>query len=316
MKLVILDWATVTAGDLTPQRFHALADEVECYSLTAPEETIERIRDADLVLCNKVQITESVMAACPNLRYIGLFATGYNNIDIEAARARGITVCNAGSYSTNAVAQHVFACILDHFSRVSLYAMDTRLGSWCRSKTFSYFPYPTAELAGRVLGIIGYGSIGRRVAEIGAAFGMQPIIATRTQPTDCPYPLKTIEEVFALSDVVTLHCPLTGQTAGLVDAERLEMMKPEAILINTARGGVVREADLAEALCDGILAAAYLDVLEKEPMAEDTPLRNAKNCFITPHIAWAPLETRTRLLDIAAQNIQAYLAGQPRNKVC
>ncbi len=316
MKLVILDWATVTTGDLTPNIFHAMADEVDCYSLTTPEETITRIGDADAVLCNKVQITETVMSACPNLRYIGLFATGYNNIDIEAAKARGITVCNAGSYSTNAVAQHVFACILDHFSRVSLYAMDTRLGNWCRSKTFSYFPYPTAELAGRVIGIIGYGSIGRKVAEIASAFGMQPVIATRTRPDDCPYPLKTIEEVFTLADVLTLHCPLTGQTAGLVDAERLEMMKPEAILINTSRGGVVREADLAEALEDGILSAAYLDVLEQEPMAEDTPLRHAKNCFITPHIAWAPLETRTRLVEIAAKNLKAYFAGDPQNKVC
>lgn len=316
MKLVILDWATVTTGDLSPRMFHTLADEVDCYSLTEPHETIERIGSAEMVVCNKVKITEEVMSACPNLRYIGLLATGYNNIDIEAAKARGITVCNAGSYSTNAVAQHVFACILDHFSRVSLYTMDTRLGNWCKSKTFSYFPYPTSELAGRVLGIIGYGSIGKKVAEIGAAFGMQPVIATRTYPDDCPYPVKTIEEVFSLSDVLTLHCPLTGQTAGLVEAERLEMMKPEAILINTSRGGVVREADLAEALEDGVLAAAYLDVLEQEPMAEDTPLRNAKNCYITPHIAWAPQETRQRLLEIAAKNIQAYLAGEPRNRVC
>lgn len=316
MKLAILDWATMTSGDLRPDGFRGMAEVINCYSLTKPEETISRIGDAELVLCNKVPITRNVMDACPNLKYIGLFATGYNNVDTAAAKEHGITVCNAGSYSTNAVAQQVFACILDHYSRVSLYAMDVRLGKWCQSPTFSYFPYPTAELEGKALGIIGYGSIGKRVAALGAAFGMQPCIATRTAPTDCPYPIVSVDQLFELADVLTIHCPLNGQTAGMVCAERLEQMKPTAILINTARGGVVQEADLAEALEDGLLAAAYLDVLVQEPMAVDTPLRTAPNCFITPHTAWTPLETRERLLRIVQENLQHFLAGTPQNVVC
>lgn len=316
MKLVILDWATMTfTGDLSPTCFHALADEVDCYSTTAPQEVAERIGNAELVLCNKAPITRAVLEACPQIRYIGLFATGYNNVDLQAADDYGITICNAGSYSTNAVAQLVFAYILEHYSKASLYSMDVRLGKWCSSPTFSYFPYGTEELSGKTLGIIGYGSIGRRVAELGAAFHMRPIIATRTAPTDCPYPVVTMDDAFAMADVLTIHCPLNGSTAGLVCAERLELMKETAILINTSRGGVVIEGDLAEALEDGLLAAAYLDVLVQEPMAEDTPLRHARNCFITPHIGWAPLETRQRLLQIVRDNVRAFLSGTPKNQV-
>lgn len=316
MRLVILDWDTMTAnGDLSPECFRPFSSEIDCYGLTRPEEAAERIGDAELVLCNKVPITKAVMDACPNLRYIGLFATGYNNVDIPAATARGIRVCNAGSYSTNAVAQLVFAFMLDHFCKLPLYNLDVRQGKWCKSPTFSCFPFPTMELAGKTLSIIGFGSIGKAVARIADAFGMQVLVSTRTVPENPPYPMVTIAEAFARADVLTLHCPLTEETKELVNAIRLGSMKPSAILINTSRGGVVAEHDLADALNNDVIAGAYLDVLQQEPMSPDTPLRHAKNCVITPHIAWAPLETRQRLLQIVTDNLEHFLAGNPQNLV-
>lgn len=315
-KLVILDWATMSDHEeLSPAKFGALAKTVDVYPLTSPEETIARIGDAELVICNKVLITDEVMNACPNLKYVGLLATGFNNVDIDAANAHGVTVCNAGSYSTDAVAQLVFAYILDHFERVSLYSMDVRLGKWEQSRTFSYFPYATGELRGKTLAIIGYGSIGKAVAKIADAFGMQVVISTRTQPADCPYPLVSPADAFAAADVLTLHCPLNEGTKGIVNRENLAKMKKSAVLINTARGGVVVEQDLADALNAGNLAAAYVDVLEKEPMSAETPLKNAKNCVITPHIAWTPLETRQRLAEIAEENVRAFLDGSPMRVV-
>lgn len=316
MRLVILDWDTMTAnGDLSPECFRPFSSEIDCYGLTRPEEAAERIGDAELVLCNKVPITKAVMDACPNLRYIGLFATGYNNVDIPAATARGIRVCNAGSYSTNAVAQLVFAFMLDHFCKLPLYNLDVRQGKWCKSPTFSCFPFPTMELAGKTLSIIGFGSIGKAVARIADAFGMQVLVSTRTVPENPPYPMVTIAEAFARADVLTLHCPLTEETKELVNAIRLGSMKPSAILINTSRGGVVAEHDLTDALNNNVIAGAYLDVLQQEPMSPDTPLRHAKNCVITPHIAWAPLETRQRLLQIVTDNLEHFLAGNPQNLV-
>ena len=316
MRLVILDWDTMTAnGDLSPECFRPFASEIDCYGLTRPEEAAERIGDAELVLCNKVPITKAVMDACPNLRYIGLFATGYNNVDIPAATARGIRDGTAGSYSTNAVAQLVFAFMLDHFCKLPLYNLDVRQGKWRKSPTFSCFPFPTMELAGKTLSIIGFGSIGKAVARIADAFGMQVLVSTRTVPENPPYPMVTIAEAFARADVLTLHCPLTEETKELVNAIRLGSMKPSAILINTSRGGVVAEHDLADALNNDVIAGAYLDVLQQEPMSPDTPLRHAKNCVITPHIAWAPLETRQRLLQIVTDNLEHFLAGNPQNLV-
>ncbi len=315
-RLVILDWDTMSDhNELSPQRFQTLARLVDVYPLTKPEETISRIGDAELVICNKVLITKEVMDACPNLKYVGLLATGYNNVDIEAAKAHGITVCNAGSYSTDAVAQLVFSYILDHFERVSLYSMDVRLGKWEQSRTFSYFPYATGELRGKTLSIIGYGSIGKAVARIAEAFGMQIVISTRTAPTNCPYPVVSPAVAFACADVLTLHCPLNEGTQGIVNKANLARMKSTAILINTARGGVVVEQDLADALNTDALAAAYVDVLTKEPMVSDTPLKNAKNCIITPHIAWTPLETRERLAEIAEENVRSFLEGNPQRVV-
>ncbi|MBR3282047.1 MAG: D-2-hydroxyacid dehydrogenase [Ruminococcus sp.] len=315
MKIAVLDWYTVNiSGDIPVSKLKELG-EVKIIPLTKPEETAENIGDADIVLCNKVLITREVMDACPNIKYIGLFATGYNNVDIACAAEKGIVVCNAGQYSTNAVAQQTFAYILDHFSRIRDYDSAVKAGEWERSPAFSYFPIPTSELAGRTLSIVGYGSIGRKAAEIGHAFGMNIVVSTRTVPADCPYEVTDIFTAAEKADVLTFHCPLTEQTKGIVSRELLSHMKSSAMLINTARGGIVCEADLAEALNTGKIAAAYLDVLDKEPMSPDTPLKNAKNCTITPHTAWAPLETRQRLVDIVCSNIRAWQNGAPENKV-
>ena len=316
-RIAILDWDTMAYNkdEVNARRFAALAENVDVYPSTKPEETAAHIGNADVVICNKVLITREVMEACPDIKYIGILATGFNNVDIEAASERGIPVCNAGSYSTDAVTQLVFAYIFDHFQRVALYSMDVRLGKWETAPAFSYFPYPTGELRGKTIGIIGYGHIGKNVAKIAEAFGMQVLIATRTQPENCPYPVVTAEEVFRRADVLTLHCPLTEQTKGLINKKSLALMKETAILINTSRGGTVVEEDLASALNHDMLAAAYLDVLEMEPMSAETPLKGAKNCVITPHIGWTPLETRKRLLDITEDNLRGFLSGNPQHVV-
>ncbi len=315
MKIAVLDWNTMTMdGDLSPQVFEEFG-EVRLYGSTAPEEASAHIGDAEAVLCNKVPITREVMEQCPDLKYIGLFATGYNNVDTVCAAEKGITVCNAGQYSTRAVVQLTFAFILDHFSRVRDYDAAVKNGEWISSPSFSYFPYRIRELCGRTISIIGYGSIGKGVAAAADAFGMRVLVNTRTKPSDCPYELAELEYAVKNADILTLHCPLTPQTKHIVNGGLLSLMKPEAVLINTSRGGAVDEAALAEALNSGKIAAAYLDVLDKEPMSAETPLRNAKNCVITPHIAWAPEETRRRLLDIVCENIRAWLGGSPINKV-
>lgn len=314
MKTVILDWSTVTSGDISSECFNEFG-EVVSYPLTAPEFVAERIGNADAVLCNKSLITADVIEKCPNLKYIGLFATGYNNIDVEKASEKNITVCNAGSYSTNAVAQQTFAYILEHYSKIAKYNDAVKNGEWISSPVFSYFPYQTYELSGKTLAVIGYGSIGKKVAEIGSAFGMNVIISTRTVPQSCPYELVATDEAFERADVLTVHCPLTEKTAGLVCLERLKKMKKSAIVINTSRGGTVVEKDLAYALNNGIIAGAGLDVLVSEPMSPDTPLKDAENCIITPHTAWAGYETRQRLVKIASDNLRSFISGKPQNKI-
>lgn len=314
MKISVLDWSTVTTGDISSEAIEALG-EVNFFPSTAPEDTVKNIGDAEIVLCNKVLITREVMDTCPNIRYIGLFATGFNNVDIEAAREKGIVVCNAGQYSTNAVAQQVFAYILEIFGRINEYDRAVKNGEWVRSPLFSYFPIPTAELAGKTLSIVGYGSIGRKVAEIGNAFGMNIVVNTRTAPKDCPYEVTDLETAVKKADVLTFHCPLTDKTENIIDRSLLSMMKPAAVLINTARGGLVNEDELAEALNSGTIAYACLDVLRREPMSPDTPLRNAKNCIITPHIAWSPLETRERLVRIVSDCVRSWQNGEIKNKV-
>ncbi|MCM1227289.1 MAG: D-2-hydroxyacid dehydrogenase [Clostridium sp.] len=313
MRICILDWTTVTSGDIDYNIFSEFGD-VSCYPLTDNDKAAEYIGNAEMVLCNKVMITREVMNRCPDIKYIGLFATGYNNIDIKAADEKGIVVCNAGEYSTNAVAQQTFAYILEHFSRISEYDRFVKAGGWIASKTFSKFPIKTQEISGKTLAVVGFGSIGRKVARIADAFGMNVIVNTRTQPLNCEYELVSLEEAFSRADVLTIHCPLTEKTGNMVNARNLSLMKDGALLINTARGGIVNESDLAYALQSGRIYAA-LDVLEQEPMSDTTPLKNAPNCIITPHTAWASLETRSRLIDIVCSNIRAWLDGKPQNRV-
>ena len=315
MNIVITEWQAISHnGDLSPDIFSEFGD-VTAYHATPDDKLIENIKDADIILCNKVLITEEVIKSCPKLKYIGVLATGYNNIDTEAAKVRGIPVCNAGTYSTDAVAQYVFAQILYHYNKIHVYNKDVRDGGWIKSPIFSYFPYPTYELKGKILAIIGFGSIGRQVAKIGDAFGMKIIVNTRTKPSDCPYELVSLEDAFSRADVLTIHSPLTPATKSMASREKLALMKKNALIINSARGPVIDEQALADALNEGRIAAAGLDVLEHEPMRPDTPLRDIPKCTITPHIAWAPLETRERLLTIARDNLRAYFSGDPQNVV-
>jgi glycerate dehydrogenase len=304
-------------GDVSYNDIEELSESLTVYDLTPYDDDtiIERVKDAEILLCNKTPITRKVLKSCKNLKYVGLFATGYNNIDIQASQELGITVCNAGEYSTNAVAQLVFAMILDHYSKVERYHQEVQNGNWITSKTFSYFPIDTYELSNKTISIIGYGSIGRRVSKVAEAFGMNVLINTRPTPSDCPYELVTLEEAFKRGDIVTLHCPLTDKTANLVCEKTLSLMKKDAILVNTSRGGTVNELDLANALKQGTIAKAYLDVLNQEPMSQDTPLLNAPNVVITPHVAWSPLETRQRLLGIVVDNVKNFLNGEPTNQV-
>lgn len=315
MKIAVLDWSTMTANDDISADSLKKYGELNIFPLTSPEHTVECIGDAEIVLCNKVLISKEIIDKCPNLQYIGLFATGFNNIDIEYAKSKNIIVCNAGQYSTNAVAQQVFAYILDFANHICDYDLSVKSGEWEKSPCFSYFPIPTTELAGKTLSIIGYGSIGKRVAEIGNAFGMNIVISTRTIPENCPYKVTDIELAVKKADFLTFHCPLTEKTKSIVNMELLNLMKKSAVLINTSRGAVINEKDLASALNSGKIAAAYLDVLEKEPMSPDTPLKTAQNCIITPHTAWAAYETRKRLFDIVCDNIEKWLNGTPQNKV-
>lgn len=313
MKLVVTDGATLSGGGVSLDIFSQFG-EVQIHDLTAPEQLAERVSDADGILCNKTPLPAELFDRCPKLRYVGECATGYNNIDIAAAKAHGVTVCNVAGYSTDAVAQHTFALILHHYSRVAQYDAAVRQGAWKQAKTFCIMPYPMQELAGKTLAVVGYGSIGKKVAAIGAAFGMRLCIATRTQPQNCPYPLVSLDEAFRQADILTLHTPLTEQTAGMVNARRLNTMKPSALLVNTARGGLIVEADLAQALQKGVIAGAALDVLTEEPMG-DTLLFGLENCTLTPHAAWTPLETRQRLLELAAENLRCWLAGTPQNVI-
>jgi len=314
MKIVITDRDTVTKGDLSLDCLERFG-EVISYGLTAPGELVERIKDADVVLCNKTQMTAGVMDACPSLKYIGLFATGYNNIDTAHAREKGITVCNAGEYSSDAVAQLTFAMLLELCTSLSGYKAYTASGGWVTSPVFSAFIYPQRELAGMTLGVVGYGSIGRRVARIARAFGMRVLVYTRTPGSDPEAEYVSFDELLAQSDAITVHCPLTDATAKLFNESAFEKMKQGALFVNTSRGGVVDEHALRAALDSGKLAGAALDVLTTEPMTADCPLLGAENLLITPHIAWAPLETRQRLLGIVESNIENWQKGQPTNVV-
>ncbi len=317
MKLICLDGATLySVDDARWGRLSEFAD-VEIYDNTPADMVVERACDAELLLTNKVPVGAAEIAALPSLRYIGVLATGYNIVDTEAARAAGITVCNIPAYSTASVAQHVFSLLLGITGRVERYAAEVSQGSWSRCKDFTYRNGEWHELAGKTMGIVGYGNIGSAVARIAEAMGMNVAVATSKPQSALPqgFVKLSVDDLFATADVVSLHCPLTPDTRGMADARRLAMMKPSAILINTARGPLVDEAALADALNEGRIAAAGLDVLSTEPADAACPLPGARNCFITPHVAWASVEARQRLLDITVENIRAFIAGAPVNVV-
>lgn len=316
MKIVILEENAINNNDLCLDGLKALG-EVVSYGVTPPEKIVEYIGDAEVVLCNKANITREVMLSCKNLKYIGECATGYNNIDIKASAELGITVTNAGQYSTMAVAQHVFAFIAEHFSKIGEYSSSVKNGDWIKSESFVYYLSPTEEIFGKTMGIIGFGSIGKAVAKIADAFGMKVLVSTRTVPEKDLYPYEFVErnELFSRSDIISLHCPLTDETKNIINKESLSLMKSTAFLINTSRGGTVVEKDLADALNNDKIGGAAVDVVATEPMLPDNPLLTAKNIIITPHIAWAPRQTRERLLSIVTENLRAWLDGKPKNKV-
>lgn len=314
MNIVITDIDTVTQDDLSFKGIEAFGG-VTPYGTTAENEVEERIKDADIILCNKTPLNRGNLKNAKNLRYIGLFATGFNNIDIPYCKEKGIVVCNAPDYSTDAVSQLVFAFILELANKVYAYKSLTDKGDWIKSRTFSIFPIPIMELKGKTLGIIGLGNIGQRTAEIGNAFGMK-VIAYNRSPKEVKNVICTdLTTVLAESDILSLHCPLNKESENLINKDTIDLMKDGAILINTARGAVVNEEDAACALKSGKLAGIGTDVLQKEPMSPDCPLYGAENCIITPHIAWAAKETRERLLKIVEDNIKGFIEGNIKNNV-
>ena len=316
MKIVVLDGFALNPGDLSWDGLKELG-ECQIYDRTKHEEILERIKDAEAVITNKAILDEQFVDRLPHLKYIGVTATGYNVVDVQAASRKGIVVTNIPAYSTDSVAQLVFSHILNIVNRIETHASSVRSGEWANNQDFAYWKSPQTELAGKTLGIVGFGRIGRKVAQIGLAFGMKVIFNNRSQITDilsgtCQ---SSLDEVFAKSDVVSINCPLTAENSEFVNRSLLLKMKQSAILINTGRGGLINEAELAAALNSGIIAAAGLDVLSTEPPKSDNPLLTAKNCFITPHIAWATLEARQRLINITVENLHRFILGKPQNVV-
>ena len=316
MTIVILDGYALNPGDLSYDRLQQFG-VLKVYDRTAPEQVIERAKDADVLLTNKVVLGEKEINQLPKLRYIGVQATGYNVVDVEAARKHGITVTNIPAYSTASVAQMVMAHLLNITQSVEYYARENRAGRWAKNPDFCYWDNPLIELADKQMGIVGFGRTGSAVARLASAFGMKVAAYTSKPQEALPEGVEklSLDELFATSDVVSLHCPLVPTTQHLVNAGRLALMKPTAILINTARGPIVDEQALADALNSGALHAAGIDVLCEEPPRTESPLLTARNCFVTPHIAWATLEARTRLLDICEANLRAFIEGHPQNVV-
>ncbi len=319
MRIVVLDGTTLNPGD-NPWDAIAALGELAVYERTPADQVVQRARQADVVLTNKTPINAEAFAELPKLKLVSVLATGYNVVDIEAARQRGVAVANVPEYGTDTVAQHVFAVLLTFCHRPARHDQMVRDGQWQRSGDFCFWEKdnPLMELAGKEIGIVGFGRIGRRVGELAHAFGME-VSAYDVQEGDPPdyepFAWKQLEAIFADSDVVTMHCPQTDQNAGMVNRELLLTMKSTAWFINAARGGLVNEQDLADALNDGRIAGAALDVLSAEPVHDDNPLLRARNCLITPHIAWATVEARRRMMAITEQNISAFLNGQPVNIV-
>ena len=315
MKILIADCATLAQNnDLDITVFEKYGDVVYNPNISY-DELLNTVENYDMILCNKTIIDKAIIKKAKKLKYIGLFATGYNNIDVVTAREHDITVCNAGSYSTNAVAQQVFAYILNHYNAVNQYNDFVQNGGWQQSPTFSVLCFPTDELKDKTIGIIGFGSIGKRVAEIALAFEMKVLVYTRTPKKDNRVDFVSLEELLKNSDIISPHCPLNEQSKEMFNKETFSKMKDGVFFINTARGGVVNERDLVNALNTGKLSGAAIDVLTEEPMHKDCILKGVPNLIITPHTAWAPLSTRERLLRIVEDNIIAFLNGSPKNKV-
>lgn len=314
LNIVLTDCNTVTSGDLDLSVLEKFG-KVTYYGESLPEQIPERIKDADIVILNKTVLGKKELEGAKNLKLIALFATGYNNIDTVYARERGITVCNAGSYSTSAVAQQVFGFILANATKIAEYDRDVKDGKWIESRLFCFFSRPACELQGKTLGIFGYGAIGRRVAEIARAFEMKVIATKRTPVEDDIVTFVDFDTLLSESDYLSVNCPLNDGTREIFNAEAFAKMKKGAYFINTARGGVIVEQDLVDALKSRHLSGAAVDVLTVEPMRADCPLLSAPNITFTPHVAWAPIETRTRLLSIVMDNIENFLGGTPKNVV-
>jgi len=317
MKIVVLDGYTLNPGDLSWGELERLG-ELTVYDRTPEDKVLERIGDAEIVYTNKTPLTRETFYKAPNIKWVGVLATGYNVVDVDAAREKGIPVTNVPDYSTDAVAQMVFALLLEICHHVWDHSEAVKKGEWTRSKDFCFWKYPLIELAGKTMGIIGYGRIGRATARIAQAMGMKVLAYTRTVDKALESDTMrfvSLDELLRESDVISLHCPLFESTKGMINKETIGKMKDGVIIINTSRGPLVVEEDLAEALNSGKVYAAAVDVVSTEPISEDNPLLKARNIIITPHIAWAPKEARQRLMDIAVENLKAFLRGEPVNVV-
>ena len=315
MKIVVLDGYVLNPGDLSWDGLIKLGD-CTIYDRTAPEHTIERAKEAEVAITNKVVFDKNTIQSLPKLKYIGVLATGYNVVDTVAAKNAGIVVTNIPAYSTASVAQMVFSHILNFAQNVSVHAASVSSGEWANSIDFAYWKTPQTELAGKKLGIIGFGQIGQAVAKIGLAFGMEVIFNNRSQKqTELKATQVDLETLLSESDFISINCPLTPENAGFINKDTIDKMKSTAFLVNTGRGPLINEQDLANALNSGKIAGAGLDVLSVEPALKSNPLPFAKNCFITPHIAWATFEARTRLMNIATENLKAFIDGNPQNVV-
>lgn len=317
MKAAFLDFATVGSDELDDSPLRRLTDEFEVYDNTATEDIVSRIDGVEFVYVNKIRMTREIIEGAKNLKFIGLVATGVDNVDLDAAKENGVAVCNIRAYCTNSVVEHVFAMLLSLSHSLGLYHQSVRRGDWANAVNFCMLGYPLRELAGQRLGIVGYGELGRGVARVADAFGMNVLVSNRPGSDEAVAGRMDFEEVLQTSDFLSLHCPLTENTAGLIGRTELERMKNSAILINTARGGLVDSAALVAALANGTIAAAGIDVLSQEPPVDGDPLLDYQgdNLIITPHIAWATVEARQNAINEVAANVAAFLAGEERNRV-
>lgn len=314
LKIIVLDGHTSNPDDLSWDGLSEFG-ELSVFPRTPDDRVIERAKGARVLIMNKIKMTREKIEALPDLQYIGLLATGFDNVDLEAARANGVIVTNIPSYSTPSVAQHTFALLLQLTNRVALHDRSVHEMDWVRSKDFSYFKEPLTELAGKYMGIVGYGQIGKAVAALALAFGMKVLVCSEHSTAIEGMELVALPELFERSDVISLHTAITPEKKGMINASLIGRMKSSAILVNTSRGGIINEEDLADALNRNAIRGAALDVLSSEPPARDNPLLVAKNCVLTPHISWATLEARTRLMKTVVGNVRAFVEGDPVNVV-